>query len=181
MEAINVALTDKMTLEEAKEKFIHEWGTIGSKWGINKTMAQVHALLLISPDALCADEIMEQLNISRGNANMNLRALIDWRLIKKVHKSGERKEFFFAEKDIWKIARQVVKQRKRRELEPLRQILSELKDSVEVTNEETAVFHKTVEDLSEFSDLADKALELMVQSEKSWMFNNLLKALTKDK
>ena len=66
-----------MELDQGKEKFIQSWGTLGSNWGINRTMAQVHALLLICPEALTAEEIMEQLKISRGNANMNIRALID--------------------------------------------------------------------------------------------------------
>ena len=89
-----------MKLTEGKEKFIQAWGTLGSSWGINRTMAQVHALLLIAPESLCAEDIMEELNISRGNANMNIRALMDWRLISKELKSEERKEFFSAEKDI---------------------------------------------------------------------------------
>lgn len=83
-----------MTLPEAKQKFIQTWGTLGSKWGINRTMAQVHALLLISAHSLSADDIMETLSISRGNANMNLRALIDWGLIQKEHKAGIEKSTF---------------------------------------------------------------------------------------
>jgi len=72
-------------------------------------MAQIHALLLVSPEALSADEVMEDLAISRGNANMNLRELIDWGLVQKVIRPGERKEFFSAEKDIWKVARQIIR------------------------------------------------------------------------
>ena len=70
-----------MELPEAKERFIQAWGGFGSQWGINRSMAQVHALLLVSPDPLSTEDVMEQLNISRGNANMNLRALIDWNLV----------------------------------------------------------------------------------------------------
>ncbi|MCB0624548.1 MAG: transcriptional regulator, partial [Saprospiraceae bacterium] len=81
-----------MDLREGKEKFIQSWGALGSSWGVNRTMAQIHALLLISPEALSADEIMEDLMVSRGNANMNLRALIDWGLVYKELKPGERKE-----------------------------------------------------------------------------------------
>ena len=72
-----------MEFQEGKEKFLQVWGTLGSDWGINRTMAQVHALLMISPQALSADEIMEELKISRGNSNMNIRALIDWGLVYK--------------------------------------------------------------------------------------------------
>ena len=97
-----------MELQEGKDKFIQAWGTLGSHWGINRTMAQVHALLLISPEALSAEEIMAELNISRGNANMNVRTLMDWGIVTKVVKSGERKEFFFSDKDIWDLAKQIM-------------------------------------------------------------------------
>ena len=70
-----------MTLTEGKDKFIQSWGTLGTNWGINRTMAQIHALLLVSPESLSAEGIMKELQISRGNANMNLRALIDWGLV----------------------------------------------------------------------------------------------------
>ena len=107
-----------MELKEAREKFVEAWGTFGSAWGINRSMAQVHALLLISTDPLSTEDVMEQLNISRGNANMNLRALIDWNLVRRVLKSGERREFFEAEKDVWKVATHITRERKKRELEP---------------------------------------------------------------
>src|SRR5437868_7362426 len=115
-----------MELLEARQKFIEAWGKLGSEWGINRTMAQVHALLLISPDALTTEEIMEQLCISRGNANMTLRDLINWGLIEKQHRPGERKEYFFAVKDTWTIARQVAQERKKRELDPVLKVLNEL-------------------------------------------------------
>jgi len=67
-----------MKLDEAKQQFIQAWGTLGSNWGVSRSMAQVHAILMISPEAMTTEEIMEELNISRGNANMNVRDLIDW-------------------------------------------------------------------------------------------------------
>ena len=85
-----------MKLIEAKSQFIQAWGTLGSKWGINRTMAQLHALLMVSPDPMTADELMEELNISRGNVNMNVRELMDWGLVEKMHKPGDRKEYFWA-------------------------------------------------------------------------------------
>src|ERR1700753_4094065 len=117
-----------MQLAEAKAKFIADWGRLGTNWGINRTMAQIHALLLVSPDHLSADEVMEQLEISRGNANMSLRELIHWGLVQKVIVPGERKEFFTAEKDIWKVARQIVKERKKRELDTMLPGLKELSE-----------------------------------------------------
>ena len=101
-------------MQEGKQQFIHEWGVLGSQWGINRTMAQVHALLLVAANPMCTEEIMNDLQISRGNANMNIRALLDWGLIYKKFVPGERKEFFISEKDMWVIARQVITHRKRK-------------------------------------------------------------------
>ena len=96
-----------MNYHEGKHKFIQAWGTLGSSWGINKVMAQIHALLLISPKSLTTDDIMEELKISRGNANMNIRALMDWGIVEKELIVGERKDHYRAGKDIWELARQV--------------------------------------------------------------------------
>ena len=117
-----------MKLPEARQQFISSWGAFGTHWGINRTMAQIHALLLVSPDPLTQDDIMEELNISRGNTNMNIRELINWGLVERVILSGERKEYFTAEKDIWKVVKQIVKERKKRELEPMMQLLDKLED-----------------------------------------------------
>ena len=83
-----------MALEKAKKKFIQSWASLGSNWGINKTMAQIHALFLISEEPLSTEDVMESLQISRGNTNMNIRPLIDWGLLYKEFKVGERREFF---------------------------------------------------------------------------------------
>ena len=96
-----------MKLEEAKEKYIQTWGTFATNWGINRTMAQVHALLLASGKALSTDEVMEELQISRGNANTNLRALMDWGIVKKELVKGDRKEYFLADKDVWFLFKQM--------------------------------------------------------------------------
>ena len=117
-----------MKLTEAKQQFISSWGAFGTHWGINRTMAQIHALLLISPDPLTQDDMMTELNISRGNTNMNIRELINWGLVERVILPGERKEYFTAEKDIWKVVKQIVKERKKRELEPMMQLLDKLED-----------------------------------------------------
>lgn len=82
-----------MELQEAKNEFIQAWGTFGSEWGINRTMAQIHALLLVSAEPLSTEDIMEQLEVSRGNVNMNTRDLIAWGIVYRVTKKGERKEF----------------------------------------------------------------------------------------
>lgn len=165
-----------MQLADAKDKFIQEWGTLGSKWGINRTMAQVHALLLISAQSLSADDIMTTLNISRGNANMNLRALIDWGLVKKEHKSGERREYFYAEKDIWEVAQQVIVERRKRELKPVLRVLQEVQEVESGGDEaELKAFVDSVGDLSKVINQADKFLEVVVKADRSWFFNTLIK------
>lgn len=115
-----------MDLQEAKYKFIQEWGVLGSSWGINRAMAQIHAYLLLSPESKTTDEVMDELKISRGNANMNMRALIDWGLVFKEFKPGERKEYFYAEKDLWTVMKQIAKERRKREVVPIREVLKEV-------------------------------------------------------
>jgi len=165
-----------MELAEGKLKFIEAWGKLGSEWGINRTMAQVHALLLISAEALTTEEIMEQLSISRGNANMTLRDLIGWGLIEKRHKAGERKEYFFADKDVWNIARQVAKERKKRELEPILKILGELSSvSGDEKDAEFKTFQKSVTDINKLAKNADKTIEAMLKAEENWFWGSILK------
>src|SRR5207244_10194716 len=95
--------TEAQTLQQARDQFVSQWGTIGSAWGINRTMAQIHALLITAPAPLSTDQIMEDLKVSRGNAHANLRDLVSWGLIRSVVRKGERKEFFEAEKNVWKM------------------------------------------------------------------------------
>ena len=165
-----------MELAEAKQKFIESWGKLGSEWGINRTMAQVHALLLVTPEALTTEEIMEQLSISRGNANMTLRDLIGWGLVEKQLKQGERKEYFFADKDTWNIARQVAKERRKRELDPIIKILDELtKVKGDVKDPAYATFNKSVNDINKLAKNVDKTLETMLKAEESWFWGSVIK------
>lgn len=167
-----------MKLDEAKEKFIQAWGTLGSNWGISRTMAQVHALLLVSPDPLSAEDVMEQLQISRGNANLNLRALIDWGLVQKELRPGERKEFFAAEKDIWKVFRQVVKERRKRELEPMLEVLQTLgKVEGDRRDREVKAFTDSVEGIYKFAGKADKTLEKLIRADENWFLGSVIKLL----
>lgn len=167
-----------MKLTEAKHQFISSWGAFGTHWGINRTMAQIHALLLISPDPLTQDDIMEELHISRGNANMNIRELINWGLVERVLISGERKEFFSAEKNIWKVVRQIVKERKKRELDPMLQLLEKL-ENVEGDKKDRQVktFVDTVSGIKKLGRHADKTLEAMIKAEENWFLGNLLKLI----
>lgn len=162
-----------MNIQEGKEKFIESWGKMASDWGINRTMAQVHALLLIAPEALTADQVMENLHISRGNANMNLRALMDWGLVHKQLKSGERKEFFFAEKDMWTVVRQIIINRKKRELEPMLKVLDEIA-GVESNCPESEHFCAVVQDIRRFSHKANQTLDTLIKAESNWFTNMFL-------
>jgi DNA-binding transcriptional regulator GbsR (MarR family) len=164
-----------MELKEAKDRFIHTWGTLATQWGINRTMSQIHALLLLSPRSLNADEIMEDLQISRGNVNMNLRDLMSWGLIYKQLLPGERKEFFVAEKDIWKVARQIARERRRRELAPILETMEEIKKNILPNTDENKEFLKIVEDISSVVGFADNTIELVIKSEDSWLKTNFMK------
>lgn len=163
-----------MNIDEAKLKFIQSWGVLGSNWGINKTMAQIHALLLISTDVLSTEDIMETLQISRGNANMNIRALIDWGIVTKSFKTGERKDFFYADKDVWEIARRITKERSRREIDPVLNVLNELKD-IKGNTKEINEFKNTMKELESFTSKLDGIVQKFVKSDEHWFYKNLLK------
>ncbi|MBN8862018.1 MAG: MarR family transcriptional regulator [Sphingobacteriales bacterium] len=165
-----------MKLTEARQQFISSWGAFGTHWGINRTMAQIHALLLVSPDPLTQDDMMAELNISRGNVNMNIRELINWGLVERVLLPGERKEYFTAEKDIWKVVKQIVKERKKRELEPMLQLLDKL-ETVEGDKKDKDVkaFLDTVGGIKKLGRQADRTLDTMIKAEENWFVSNLVK------
>ncbi|MBX3252497.1 MAG: transcriptional regulator [Chitinophagaceae bacterium] len=165
-----------MKLAEAKQQFVASWGAFGTQWGINRTMAQIHALLLISPDPLSADDIMEQLSISRGNANMNIRELIDWALVNRVIVAGERKEYFTAEKDIWKVVRQIVKERKKRELDPMLKLLDELENvEGDKRDKEVKTFTDAIANIRRVGGQAEKTLDTLIRADESWFISSLMK------
>lgn len=165
-----------MKLAEAKNQFIQAWGTLGSKWGINRTMAQLHALLLVSPDPLSTEDMMDELNISRGNVNMNVRDLIDWGLVEKVHKPGDRKEYFWAEKDIWKITRHVAKERKKRELEPVIKVLEQISEvEGDKRDKNVKAFVESISGIKRVATNVDKTIDNMIKAEENWFFSALLK------
>ncbi len=167
-----------MDLEQAKYRFIQEWGVLGSQWGINRAMAQIQALLLLSPKSLTTDEIMEELKMSRGNANMNVRALIDWGLVFKEYKPGERKEFFYTEKDVWKITKQVAAERRKREILPVKQMLNEMVELDLGKSEEEKEFMKISKEFKGFVDKMDGALESMSRGDKTWFMKVMMKLLS---
>lgn len=167
-----------MKLVEARQQFVQSWGVLGSQWGINRTMAQVHALLLTAPVALCTDDIMEQLKISRGNANMNLRELINWNIVERVIIPGDRKEYFQAEKDIWKVATRIMYERKKRELDPMVKLLT-LLEQVEgdKRNSDIKAFIDTVSNIKRFAGQAEKTMDTMIRAEENWFVNQFMKLM----
>jgi len=167
-----------MKLTEAKQQFISSWGAFGTRWGINRTMAQIHALLLVSADPLTQDNITEELNISRGNTNMNIRELINWGLVERVTLPGERKEFFSAEKDTWKVIRLIVKERKKRELDPMLKLLDQLEEvEGDKRDKNVRTFINTVSGIKRLGRQADKTLDMMIRADENWFVSGLMKFL----
>lgn len=167
-----------MELNEAKNKYIQTWGSLATSWGINKTMAQVHALLLVSTKPLSAEDIMEALKISRGNVNMNVRALIDWGIVSKEFVVGERKEFFVADKDIWELFKQITKERKKREIEPVLRVLEDLQ-KVDDNTEDGMQFKKVLNDLSSVTTKVNSMLETAIKADEHWLLSNFTKMIKK--
>lgn len=124
------------------------------------------------------DEMMEELNISRGNVNMNIRELISWGLVERVILPGERKEYFSAEKDIWKVVKLIVKERKKRELDPMLKLLDQLEE-VEGDKRDKNVksFVDTVSGIKKLGKQADKTLDAMIRAEENWFVGGLMKLL----
>ncbi len=158
-----------MKLEEAQQRFIQGWGQLGASWGINRTMAQIQAVLLLSPKPLCTDEIMEKLQISRGNANMNVRELLSWGVVYKSFIKGDRKEYYYSEKDMWELAKKISRERKKRELEPLVKILGELK-TIEGNSEEVKEMNKVVKSADGMAKRAESMLDLVMKLDESMFF-----------
>lgn len=165
-----------MEYKEAKQEFIQAWGALGSKWGINRTMAQINALLLIAPEPLSTEQIMEELGISRGNTNMSVRMLMDWGIVHKVLVAGERKEFFRSEKDMWELASRIAEQRKKKEIEPLVKTMDRLKD-VKGKGPEVEEFNKMTKEISDFSKKMDGILDKFIRADQHWFTRSLKNVL----
>jgi len=158
-------------LDEAKALFIRRWGEMGPYWGINRTMAEIHALLYLSTQPLCTDDVMAKLQISRGNASMNLRALMDWGLIERVHQLGDRKEYFLSETDVWTMFQTIAHQRKRREVEPIMEVIERCRDMVpasagrgrQTPDEDAAVFRERLDNMLNFLNSLSALFELVLR------------------
>lgn len=144
-------------LKQARDEFVAQWGALGTQWGINRTMAQIHALLMTAPTPQSTDEVMEELEISRGNAHTNLKELVAWGLVRIVVKKGDRREYFEAEKDVWKIFTTVARERKRREIDPALDVLRKCAEiSEEIDTPDGKAFFEQMRQLEEFVEFASK-------------------------
>jgi DNA-binding transcriptional regulator GbsR (MarR family) len=166
-----------MKFKEAKNKFVQTWGALGSQWGINKTMAQIHALLMVSHYPISMEDIMEELQISRGNASMNLRALMDWGIVYKEYKAGERREYFVAEKDLDELAVKIAKERSKREIKPALKVLKEVSTiEADNTDQERHFVNQTTK-LYDFVLKADNLLEKATEFKENWLGKLIIKIM----
>ena len=159
----------KMTqnaLTPVAQKFILHWGEMGTRWGINRTVAQVHALLFLSPQPLPADEISATLAVARSNVSTSLRELQGWRIVRVVHVLGDRRDHFESIKDVWEIFRIVSEERKRREIDPTLHVLAECVHEVKTDPKGDAYTRERMESMLEFlttmTGLFDEVLRMPV-------------------
>jgi len=163
-----------MKYEDAKEKFIHSWGALATQWGINKTMAQIHAFLMISDEPMSVEEIMEELKISRGNVSMNLRELMNWGIVFKEYKAGERKDYFVSENDLTEMSRKIAIERSRREVKPIIRVLRDVKD-VDEKSKKAQHFEKRMEELHDMIVMADDVIEKITETKGNWITKTIMR------
>jgi DNA-binding transcriptional regulator GbsR (MarR family) len=149
---------DHAKLLQAQDQFVASWGRMGSVWGISRTMAEVHALLYITGQPMCTDQIMERLGVSRGNVSMSVRALLDWSVIEKVRLPSDRKEYYQAELDVWSMLRAIARERIKREVDPMLDALDEIAQlAPEVKSDDT----REARDLQQRLDNVREGFELI--------------------
>lgn len=166
-----------MQYQEAKEKFISTWGSLGTLWGINKAMAQIQALLFVSTKPLSMEDVMAELKISRGNTSMNLRQLMDWGIVTKIHIAGDRKEYFTTEKDVQELARVIAKERSRREVQPVIKVLNEVSSIEDDGTEKTKELIKQTKALHNLTQDLDTLMNKMVNQKQNWLTKSVFKLM----
>ena len=173
-------------LKTAQDLFIRRWGEMGATWGINRTMAEIHAMLYIMGQPCCTDDVMERLNISRGNASMSLRGLCDWGIIRRLHKRGERREYFESLTDVWEIFSIIAAERKRREMDPVmetirqcQQMLSEASlGKAAAKREAVQLTRQRLQSMEEFMAVTNKIFQQFSGNAKSGL-TRVVKVLLK--
>lgn len=153
-----------MSLSSTEQKFILHWGEMGTRWGINRTVAQVHALLFLSPKPLPAEEIANTLKVARSNVSTSLRELQGWGIVRVVHLIGDRRDHFESVKDVWEVFRIVAAERKRREIDPTLRMLQECVSEQAKADSRETYAHKRLEEMLEFlttmSGLSEEVLRM---------------------
>jgi DNA-binding transcriptional regulator GbsR (MarR family) len=173
----HAALTpQQQQLRVAQDLFIRRWGEMGQTWGINRTMAEIHALLYITAQPLCTDDVMERLHISRGNASMSLRALCDWGIIRRMHKRGERREYFESLSDVWEMFSIIAAERKRREMDPVLETIKQCQRMLDEMSsgrgaakqqEDIQLTRQRLAGMEEFMEVTNKIFQQFVGNAKS--------------
>jgi DNA-binding transcriptional regulator GbsR (MarR family) len=179
--------TPQQQLRTVQDLFIRRWGEMGQTWGINRTMAEIHALLYITGQPLCTDDVMERLNISRGNASMSLRALCDWGIIRRMHRRGERREYFESLGDVWEMFSIIAAERKRREMDPVLETIKQCQKMLDESSlgrgakdDAVQTTRQRLEGMGEFMEVTNKIFQQFVTNAKSGLTKVarvLLKAL----
>jgi DNA-binding transcriptional regulator GbsR (MarR family) len=162
-------------LQMAQDLFIGRWGEMGQTWGINRTMAEIHALLYVVGEPLCTDDVMERLNISRGNASMSLRALCDWGIVHRLHKRGERREFFESHADVWEMFSMIVAERKRREMDPVLETIKQCRNMLDEQalgkqisrGRQVQVTRQRLASMEEFMEVTNKIFQQFIGNARS--------------
>lgn len=152
-----------MILNPVAERFILHWGEMGSKWGVNRTVAQIHALLYFVGKPLPADEITETLGVARSNVSNSIKELLNWNLIQVVHIMGDRRDHFTTSSDVWVLFKTVVKERKEREFDPTITVLRDCLDSPDIAKEDTSAKQRIADALGFMEDISswgDQMLKL---------------------
>ena len=185
--AVELTLVQKQ-LRTAQDLFIRRWGEMGQTWGINRTMAEIHALLYINAQPLCTDDVMERLHISRGNASMSLRALCDWGIVRRLHKRGERREYFESLGDVWEMFSIIAAERKRREMDPVLETIKQCQQMLDESAigkagakaEGVQLTRQRLAGMEEFMVLTNKVFQQFIGNAKSGLtrvVRTLLKGL----
>ncbi len=178
-------LSSEQLLRNVQDDFIRKWGEMGQTWGINRTMAEIHAFLFITGMPQCTDDVMERLNISRGNASMSLRALCDWGIIRRMHRRGERREYFESLTDVWEMFSIIAAERKRREMDPVLETIRMCKQSLTdghgakgTQSESVRITLHRLDGMEEFMTVTNKIFNAFVSNTKAGL-NKVVKVLLK--
>ncbi len=157
-----------IALSPVQEKLIETWGRLAYAWGVGPTMAQIFALLYVWPEPLDSDTILATLQISRGNVSINLRKLLEWGLIHKIDIPNSRKSLYIAERDIWKIAANIIRHRFAREIAPIQKLLEEFRNAPSL--EESPHLHQSLKEIQTIIDLLSNvvaiALPMLTSSDR---------------